>query len=79
LAQDKPEPLLSSLNEARCHTLDRCRNTAEPGYPSPDARLFFGGANYAVLLLQKGHGDQVASDIAEERNIVPTSGSDNAH
>jgi hypothetical protein len=25
---------------------------------------FFGGATYAVLLLQEGRGDQVASDIA---------------
>jgi hypothetical protein len=25
---------------------------------------FFDGAIYAVLLLQKGHGDQVASDVA---------------
>jgi hypothetical protein len=25
---------------------------------------FFGGAIYAVLLLQKGHGDRVAADIA---------------
>jgi hypothetical protein len=25
---------------------------------------FFGGATYAVLLLQKGHGNQVACDIA---------------
>ena len=24
---------------------------------------FFGGALHAVLLLQKGHGDQLASDI----------------
>jgi hypothetical protein len=25
---------------------------------------FFGGAIYALLLLQKGHGDQIACDIA---------------
>jgi hypothetical protein len=25
---------------------------------------FFGGAIYALLLLQKGHGDQLACDIA---------------
>jgi hypothetical protein len=25
---------------------------------------FFGGAMHAVFLLQKGHGDQLASDIA---------------
>jgi len=25
---------------------------------------FFGGAIYAVMLLQRGHGDRVAADIA---------------
>ena len=57
---------ISSLNEAWFHTLDRC---------VIDSRLnevilplmrncFFGGAMHAVFLLQKGHGDQLASDIA---------------
>jgi hypothetical protein len=36
---------------------------------------FFGGAMYAVLLLQKGHGDELARDIAgfinEEPRPVP--------
>jgi hypothetical protein len=35
---------------------------------------FFGGAMHAVLLLRKGHGDQLASDIAgfimEEAAVV---------
>jgi len=57
---------ISSLNEAWFHTLDWC---------VIDSRLnevilplmrncFFGGAMHAVFLLQKGHGDQLASDIA---------------
>jgi hypothetical protein len=57
---------ISSLNEAWLHTLD------EYVAATPLSRVilplmracFFGGATYAVLLLQKGHGDQVSSDIA---------------
>ena len=56
----------SSLNEAWIHTLERCVNDG----PLSQVILplmrncFFGGAIHAVLLLQKGHGDHVASDIA---------------
>ena len=48
------------------HTLDRCVSDS----PLSEIILplmrncFFGGAVHAVLLLQKGHGDQRASDIA---------------
>src|SRR5689334_12746366 len=57
---------ISSLNEAWFHTVDRCVNDS----PVNEVILplmrncFFGGAMYAVLLLQKGHRDQLASDIA---------------
>ena len=57
---------ISSLNEAWLHTLDKCVNDV----PLSEVILplmrncFFGGAINAVLLLQKGHGDHVASDIA---------------
>jgi hypothetical protein len=59
--------LISSLNEAWFHTLDRCVGDS----PLREIVLplmrncFFGGAMHAVLLLQKGHRDQLASDIAE--------------
>jgi len=57
---------ISSLNEAWLHTLD------EYVIDMPLSQIilpmmrscFFGGAIYAVLLLQKGHGDRVAADIA---------------
>ena len=58
---------ISSLNEAWFHTLDRCViNTplSEVIFPLMRDR-FFGGAMHAVLLLQNGHGDQLASDIAD--------------
>ena len=57
---------ISSLNEAWFHTLDRCVTDS----PLSEVILplmrncFFGGAMHAVFLLQKGHGDQLASDIA---------------
>ena len=57
---------ISSLNEAWFHTLDRCVTDI----PLSEVILplmrnyFFGGAIHAVLLLQKGHGDQLTSDIA---------------
>jgi hypothetical protein len=56
---------ISSLNEAWFHTLDRCVSDS----PLSEVMLplmrncFFGGALHAVLLVQKGHGDQVVSDI----------------
>jgi hypothetical protein len=57
---------LSSLNEAWFHTLDRCViDTPLSEVILPLMRnCFFGGAIYAAFLLQKGHGDQVVSDIA---------------
>jgi hypothetical protein len=57
---------ISSLDEAWRHTLDRCVGDS----PVNEALLplmcdcFFGGAMHAVLLLQKGHGDRLTSDIA---------------
>jgi hypothetical protein len=57
---------ISSLNEAWLHALDKCAIDS----PLPETVLplmrncFFGGAVHAVLLLQKGHADQLASDIA---------------
>jgi len=57
---------ISSLNEAWFHTLDRCAvDTPLSEFIFPLMRnCFFGGAMHAVLLLQNGHGDQLASDIA---------------
>ena len=57
---------ISSLNEAWFHTLDRCI----VNFPLSKAILplmrncFVAEATYAVLLLQKGHGDQLLRDIA---------------
>jgi hypothetical protein len=57
---------ISSLNEAWFHTLDSCVADG----PLTEVILplmrncFFGGAIHAVFLLQKGNGDQLASDIA---------------
>jgi hypothetical protein len=57
---------ISSLNEAWFHTLDRCVSDG----PLNEVILplmrncFFGGAIHAVLLLQKGGGNRLASDIA---------------
>jgi hypothetical protein len=60
-----PSPI-SSLNEAWFYTLDRCPiNTRLNEVILPLMRnCFFAGAVHAVLLLQKGYGDQLASDIA---------------
>ena len=57
---------ISSLNEAWLHTLDEYVIDTPPSQIIlPMMRsCFFGGAIYAVLLLQKGHGDRVAADIA---------------
>ena len=58
-------PSILSLNEAWLHTLDRC----VPDTPLSEVVLplmrncFFAGAVHAVLLLRKGHGDELASDI----------------
>ena len=57
---------ISSLNEAWLHTLDEyVIDTPLSQIILPMIRgCFFGGAIYAVMLLQKGHGDRVAADIA---------------
>ena len=57
---------ISSLNEAWLHTLDEyVIDTPLSQIILPMMRsCFFGGAIYAVLLLQKGHGDRVVADIA---------------
>jgi hypothetical protein len=57
---------ISSLNEAWLHTLDEYAiDTPLSLVILPMMRsCFFGGAIYAVLLLQKGHGDRLAADIA---------------
>jgi hypothetical protein len=58
--------LICSLNEAWCHTLDSCVidiTLSEAIFPVMRA-CFFGGAMNALLLLQNGHGDQLAADIA---------------
>ena len=58
--------LISSLHEAWFHSLDRC--VVDTPLSEVIFRMmrncFFGGAMYAVHLLQNGHGDQLASDIA---------------
>ena len=59
-------PILS-LNEAWLRTLDRCvldSPLSEVILPLM-SNCFFGGAMHAVLLLQKGHGDELASDITD--------------
>ena len=57
---------ISSLNEAWLHTLDEYAiDMSFSRIILPMMRSsFFGGAIYAVLLLQKGHRDRVAADIA---------------
>ena len=59
-------PILS-LNEAWLRTLDRCvldSPVSEVILPLM-SNCFFGGAMHAVLLLQKGDGDELASDITD--------------
>ena len=55
-----------SLNEAWLHTLDEyVINTPMSQVILPVMRAcFFGGATYAVLLAQRGHGNQAVADIA---------------
>ena len=57
---------ISSLNEAWFHILDEyVIDTPLNEVLLPLLRnCFFRGAVYALLLLQKGHGDQLACDIA---------------
>ena len=56
-----------SLNEAWVHTLDEyVATTPLSQVILPLMRAcFLGGATYAVLLVQKGYGNQVACDIAD--------------
>jgi hypothetical protein len=69
---------ISSLNEAWFHVLDRCVTDC----PFSEVILpvmrecFFGGATYAVLLLQNGQGEELARDLAgfineEPRPVLP--------
>jgi hypothetical protein len=57
---------ICSLNEAWFHALNKCVTDI----PLSESILplmrscFFGGAMHAVFLLQRGYGDQLASDIA---------------
>ena len=57
---------ISSLNEAWCRTLDQFAvDIPLNQLILPLMRnCFLAGAIYALLLLQKGHGDQLACDIA---------------
>jgi hypothetical protein len=57
---------IRSLNEAWFEALDRCViDTPLRGLILPLMRTcFFSGATLALFLLQKGHGDQLAVDIA---------------
>jgi hypothetical protein len=57
---------ICSLSEAWLHSLDKCVvDTSLSELILPLMRnCFFGGAMHAVLLLQSGHGDQLAADIA---------------
>ena len=63
----------SSLNEAWFHVLDKCVISLPPSEAIlPLTRdCFFAGATYAVLLLQKGHGDELTRDIAGFLNEEP--------
>jgi len=57
---------ISSLNEAWLHTLDEYvidKPLSKVILPVMRA-CFFGGAAYAVLLAQRGHGNQAVADIA---------------
>jgi hypothetical protein len=64
---------ISSLDEAWRHTLDRCvSDSAISEIILPLMRdCFFGGAMHAVLLLQKGHGARLTSDIARYITQAP--------
>ena len=57
---------ICSLNEAWVYTLDNCViDSPLSGVILPLMRTcFFGGAMHAVFLLEKGHADQLTSDIA---------------
>jgi hypothetical protein len=57
---------ICSLNEAWFHALNKCVTDTplSEGIVPLMRSCFFGGAMHAVFLLQKGYGDQLASDIA---------------
>ena len=57
---------ICSLNEAWFHALNKCViDTPLSKSILPLMRsCFFGGAMHAVFLLQKGYGNQLASDIS---------------
>jgi hypothetical protein len=65
LSSRQTRDAISSLNEAWLHTLDEYLiGTSLSRVILPLMRAcFFGGATYAVLLAQRGHGNQVVSDI----------------
>ena len=66
LSSRKTRDAISSLNEAWLYALDEyVINTPLSQVILPVMRAcFFGGATYAVLLAQRGHGNQVVADIA---------------
>jgi hypothetical protein len=66
LSSRKTREAISSLNEAWLHTLDEyVIDTPLTQVILPLMRAcFFSGATYAVLLAQRGHGNQVVCDIA---------------
>jgi hypothetical protein len=55
---------ISSLNEAWVHTLDTCVSDGSMNEVILPLMRNFVGAMHAVFLLQKGHGEQLASDIS---------------
>jgi hypothetical protein len=58
-------PPISSLNEAWLHALEKCAiDNPLTETILPLSATASSGALHAVLLLQKGHGDQLAADIA---------------
>ena|SRR5215469_12856844 len=66
LPQRKTMDPIFSIDAAWLHTLDQCVGDGlinEAILPLM-RDCFFGGAMHAVLLLQKGYGDRLASDIA---------------
>ena len=65
LSSRKTRDAILSLNEAWLHTLDEYvidMPLSQVILPAMRA-CFFGGAAYAVLLAQRGHGNQVVADI----------------
>jgi len=66
LSSRQTRDAILSLNEAWLCTLDEyVIDTSLSEVILPVMRAcFFGGATYAVLLAQRGHGDRVVADIA---------------